>query len=1643
MDFHVLGTLRASSGGVDLEIRGAKERTLLAHLVAYAGQVVPAAALIESMWGDDPPRSAAKSLQTYVLRLRNSLEPDRDGKPRLLLTDGAGYRLAISSADTDAGRFARLADLARQALAGGRPEAAVEASRDALALWHGPAYAGCEGTAFGRAEARRLEELRLAVLETWVEGNLALGRESAVVPELEGHVGEHPLRERLWELLMLAHYRQGEQGQALATYGRARELLADQLGVDPGQGLRALHAGVLAQDPSLQRAGRRVALPPGLRDDTPIVGRDAELEVLRAAWQRTLAGSPQTVVVRGPAGAGATRLAAALAHEVARDGADVATAADEAHDEPWLLVVDAASARPDRAMLLHLAGPSTTPPSSATVIDLAPLSEAEVRRVVGSYVSAGDVDEVTGEVLAAGPAWPGRVHDAAARLARHATAQRLAAAVGVASETSARLTHARAEVSESIVNLGDARTPETAREPGTCPWRGLTAYEIEDAPWFAGREHLVAELLSRLATTRLVAIVGASGSGKSSALRAGVLAALARDVLPGSSTWRRVVMRPGSHPMRELARAALGSGSGELGDLLAHLIRTEGSAQRTLLVIDQMEELWTACEDQGERATFLDTLVELLADPRSSTSVVLAVRADYVAAAAEHTELAALMADGTVLVGSPTPAEIERAITRPAARAGVAIQDGLAETMVDDAGSEPGLLPLLSVALTEVWARRTDERLTYAGYVEVGGIAGAISTLAEDAWSKLTADEQPLARVLLQRLAGPGDGATVVRRRVPLAELEALSMPGLRGVLDRLAEARLLAVGDTHVEVAHEALFREWPRLRDWLTDDATGRAVQRRLALAASEWDAEDREPGTLWRGTRLLSGLEVAAARPAEITHVEQAFLDAGREAEQAEEDAVRARAAATARQNRRLRGLLVGTAVLLLVALLAGALAMRARGDAEESATRAQASAVSADARRLAANALNEDRPAVALLQAVEATRREQSPETYGALLTLLTRSPDIATRFRIDERFLRIRASADGTAVYLSDNTNRLFALDAVTGEELWTAVTPGGDAQWGIAAVGPRGRWLAVPLIGDPESLAMAVIDAGTGEVRHEVVVADLAAQQPDTSPWVDESAHRLGDEIVITTQTHAFLVDPETGAVVRSMPFGSHSPYSWGLGGGRIAAQTDDPRRTRVLDLRTGRQGVRPGSIVGADAGGNRLITSVTRTADGGDESSYLQLRDAAWRPVGGVRRVDGRVAEAAFLPGQEVAVARDEVVDLHDARTLGFVRTLEGHSGVVLGIELGGPAGDLLWTAGRDGTAVGFDLSGVRGVLRTNSLDVAADAAAAAAGRAAVTERYETELNTARILDLEAGRDLYGELQPFTDCVCQIGHTAITPDGKLALAGVFEWTDDFSTAITDRGRVVGWDTDTGTLTHTIDIPWEPHGLAVTPDGERLLVNGSGGYALYDLASGEALWSRETDLLSDWIAGLPLSGTAPDGSRLVVLRGETVVVLDPDSGDVVVSGELPGAGALTRVAFSADGRSMALGSDSGRLYFLDVVTLDRVAPDRLVSAGFVIDLQMSPDGSLLAVMGTDGDVTLFDSTTWRPYGKPVVDGLGWGFLSFTEDSLRIYGETGPDYELATDPAEWVAAGCRVANTEFTAEESAVILPGERAESTCS
>ena len=448
---------------------------------------------------------------------------------------------------------------------------------------------------------------------------------------------------------------------------------------------------------------------------------------------------------------------------------------------PSLLVLDHPNASdpsgatpdgmPSATLTLRLVGHLAQVPAGAEVLDLGPLSPMAVREIVAGHVGHGEVDDTTADVLARSGGWPGAVHDAAADIARTRARRLVEAAVVATGASSADLAAARADLADGVASLTGTRTLEPAPDPTECPWRGLAAYDVDDARWYAGRERLVAEVLSRMPGTRLLALVGASGSGKSSLMRAGLLAALRRDLLPGSAAWRVVTLRPGAHPMRELTRRALSRTDGaDVNNLLRALVDGDPDTdERVVLAVDQLEEAWTVCHDEAERRQFLDALAELATDPRSPVSVVVALRADYLSELADHPELRTLVGNGTVLVGPLTPAEIRRAVERPAATARLTLDDGLADTIVSDAGQEPGLLPLLSTALTQLWEHRDNGQLTYPAYVGLGGLSGAIATLAEEAYADLTPTQQDAARTLLLRLTGPGDGAAVTRRRVPMS----------------------------------------------------------------------------------------------------------------------------------------------------------------------------------------------------------------------------------------------------------------------------------------------------------------------------------------------------------------------------------------------------------------------------------------------------------------------------------------------------------------------------------------------------------------------------------------------------------------------------------------------------------------------------------------------------------------------------------------------------------------------------------------------------------------------------------------------------------------------------------------------------------
>jgi YVTN family beta-propeller protein len=253
MRYRVLGSLEAEADGGPVVLGGQKERLLLALLLTRPNQVVPVEALLRGLWGEQPPPTAAKTLQSHVMRLRRALEPGRarGAAGEVLVTREPGYLLRVEPGALDAARFEEQAAAGRRALADGSVELAGSLLREALGLWRGQAFQEFTGSDVMVAEADRLAELRLVALEDRLEADLQLGRHRELVAELEGLVREQPLRERLWAQLLLALYRSGRQADALAAYQRARKVLVEELGIDPGAELGRLHAAILAQDPTL------------------------------------------------------------------------------------------------------------------------------------------------------------------------------------------------------------------------------------------------------------------------------------------------------------------------------------------------------------------------------------------------------------------------------------------------------------------------------------------------------------------------------------------------------------------------------------------------------------------------------------------------------------------------------------------------------------------------------------------------------------------------------------------------------------------------------------------------------------------------------------------------------------------------------------------------------------------------------------------------------------------------------------------------------------------------------------------------------------------------------------------------------------------------------------------------------------------------------------------------------------------------------------------------------------------------------------------------------------------------------------------------------------------------------------------------
>jgi WD40 repeat protein/serine/threonine protein kinase len=1118
------------------------------------------------------------------------------------------------------------------------------------------------------------------------------------------------------------------------------------------------------------------------------------------------------------------------------------------------------------------------------------------------------------------------------------------------------------------------------------PYLGLRSFQEADAANFFGRDTLTHTLLERLRDSRFLAVIGPSGSGKSSVVKAGLIPALRNNALAGSENWFITQMTPGRQPLEELETALLRIAVNPPASLLAQLQANERGLLRAakralldddsqlLLVIDQFEELFTQTTDEASRVFFLDSLTTAVTDPRSCLHLVITLRADFYDRPLQYADFGRLLRAHQETVLPLAAEELAAAITRPAERAGLRLESGLASAMITDLHRQPGALPLLQYTLTELVEQRRGHILTQSDYAAMGGIAGALGRRAEALFTDLDETGQDTVRQLFLRLVALGDDEALTRCRAPYAELLALApeRDHAANVMERYGRYRLLtfdhdpATRTPTVELAHEALLQAWPRLRQWLDEGQAGLRQQRLLANATAEWEEAGRVPGFLLRRARLDQFAEWAQRTPLTISPAERAFLDASLEARQEREavEAVRQEheAMLERRSRQRLRALV---SVLLVATTVATILTLYAFNQYRI----AQAEGRQATARELAAAAISNldvdpERSVLLAIHAISETVEAGEPAVPEAVDALHQSIVQLRGRYTLrgtgsptctGEIWCSDMAySPDGTLLMTTGFDGSAAIWDAETGAPLLTltghegpvigvAFHPQGSQVATAGADGTVSLWPVVELLAknETESATPAVtLNGHEGNVVDVAFSADGAllatAGRDDTARVWDTttgeivltlSGHEGSVRDVVFTADGDFLVTGSSDTTVRI----------WDLVTGETAAVLAGHERN-IYDI-----AMSPEETLLASASSDGTVKLWELSWDGeavsAGEPTTIVAGDHSGFVYGVAFSGDGRLLATGGV---------DATAQVWDVESGHRLLTLAGHSGPVTNLAFS-PDGRTLTSGSLDGTVRAWDVTpeGGREWLtlvghRTLSFDVSYSPD----GRFLATASFD---GTAMIWDAATGE----RLQTLMTSPAPVAAAVFSPDGRRLATASFD------------GTVVLWNAASGERLLTLEGHQGPvPDVAFHPDGSLLATGGKDSTVrLWDTATGEVVHvfaehERELERIvfspdGRWLASASLDGTA----RLFdVVSREQVSVLAGHEGWVL------------GVAFNAGGDQLATTGDDRQVLVWDV--RDVTNPQLLLTLsghqGEVWNAAFSPDGSMLATISFDGFVNLWD-----------------------------------------------------------------------------
>ncbi len=1164
------------------------------------------------------------------------------------------------------------------------------------------------------------------------------------------------------------------------------------------------------------------------------------------------------------------------------------------------------------------------------------------------------------------------------------------------------------------------------------PYRGLRPFQAVDHRFFFGREKLVNKLIQRLderdaaLTHRFLGVVGPSGSGKSSLVKAGLIPALWRGDLSGSERWYVVDMLPGAHPLDELEITLLQVAADQATNLREQLDRDVRGLQRVaqlilpkddtelVVIVDQFEEVFSLVEDEAARTHFLDLLYTAVTDPRSRVRVVVTLRADFYDRPLHYPDFGELLRGRMETVLPLSADELERAIRRPAELVDVTYEEGLVPIITDEVLYQPGALPLLQYALTELFDRRQGRLLTQKAYYEMGGTIGALATRAEDIFEHISPEGQALARQMFLRLVTLGDGVEDTRRRVQHGELLAITynVDLMEEVIDTFTNYRLLSMDHDPgtriptVEVAHEAILREWERLRGWLNESRADIRNQQALSRATAEWTDANQDPSFLLRGSRLAYFETWATETDLALTQNERDFITASLEAKQArdvKESERQAREIKLERRSRNFLRALVG--VFAVAALLALGLSVFAFSQRRE-ALEAYSVSLAANAQ----NALRDGDTATGLVLGLAANQLQDAPAMAQRTLLDSAYAPGARQRFHISEIApdmdvmpTSIDIHPDGRTVITGLNDGTILLWDLETGDENQrltghtasvndvalsldgsTAISVGEDKTiilWDMTngheinhLIGHSGAIRSVAFSADGRRAVSGGLSSEQTRDPGEIILWDLETGTELTrlkgefQAVVDVAFSKDGHRILVSTgetdyagltgQAYSVILwDTETGEIAhRFDDFLLENPTVAIHPGGATAAFGSADHNIYRFDTSSG-------EIIDTLEGHASGISALEYSPDGsmllsGSRRGKLRLWDLnSGEQIAHFAIHSYLITDIGFSPDGRTAISSDsqgEII-LWDLFTEGEIQRFKGHIAPVLDADFTPDGRFILSASGvpdpgaelvqEESLRIWDAKSGKHIRSLEHSLSDVFQIAISPDGHQALVAHIVDV--TTRLWDLESGQEIR-TYQEHPDSALPIFNVAFTPDGKRGISGNFD------------GTISLWDLETGTLLQRFSEHTGPiWAMAVSPDGKMILSGADDPYIrLWELETGSEI--RHFDGPEGGFTGVAFY---PDGKKAIAGDSRGVITTwDLETGDMLHQWAAHGKTGVVdrvRVAVHPNGHMAVSSGWDGSISLWDLETYKEIYRYHGHPSDFIFDVAFSPDGTSIISVAVD------------------------------------------------------------------------------------